>query len=320
MPDIFPGNVIPTSCQDPVAVDLLSLCAFSEYLKRISLQAVLTGSDRSDQTTFRFDHHINAKQNFSGYYYFTDEDTFNPFNNFQAAGANVPGCGASSKQRFRQWKPVDHTWTISNNVVNEFRFAYMREAQRTFNHSQNTNSVTGTPCASAAAKPFCFTGVSDASVINDPVNNVLAGTPFASKIGITPGLGAQREGVPDITVSGGFTIGNDFEGELPQVGNSFQWSDSLTKVVGNHTMKFGADLRRMRFDQTLYFEVSGYYNYFGGGSQQTSVLAMISTPTIFSDCRTPSQQACRHKTETPAPPPLYLFAQDQLENSSECDH
>jgi len=51
-------------------------------------------------------------------------------------------------------------------VVNEFRFAYMREAQRVFNHSQNTNSVTDS-CASAAAQPFCFTGISDAGAIND---------------------------------------------------------------------------------------------------------------------------------------------------------
>ena len=42
------------------------------------------------------------------------------------------------------------------------------------------------------------------------------------------------------------TIGNNGEGELPQVGNSFQWSDGLSKVVGNHSMKFGGDVRRRR--------------------------------------------------------------------------
>jgi hypothetical protein len=42
----------------------------------------------------------------------------------------------------------------------------------------------------------------------------------------------------------GISIGNDWEGELPQAGNSFQWADSLTKVSGNHTMKFGVDVRR----------------------------------------------------------------------------
>ena len=119
------------------------------------------------------------------------EDTFNPFNNFQAAGANVPGFGANSKQRFQQWN-LSHTWTVSNNVVNEFRFAYMREAQRTFNHSQHTNRVTDS-CASAAAKPFCFTGLSDASAINDPANNVLAGTPLPTRSESLPAWGRSAK-------------------------------------------------------------------------------------------------------------------------------
>src|ERR1035441_9831909 len=44
-------------------------------------------------------------------------------------------------------------------------------------------------------------GLTTASITSNP------------KIGITPGLGAQHEGVPQINVSGGFGIGNDFEGE-----------------------------------------------------------------------------------------------------------
>src|SRR5581483_3742516 len=122
-------------------------------------------------------------------------------------------------------------------TVNDFRFTYMREGQRTFNHAQNTNLVTNS-CSSSVAQ-FCFTGVSDSAAIN---------ALGLSKLGITPNLGPAHEGIPDISVSGGFTIGNNFEGELPQVGNSFQWTDSITKVHGNHTLKFGADVRRQRFD------------------------------------------------------------------------
>jgi hypothetical protein len=251
---LFPGNVIPSSCQDPVAVDLLNHYV-TPYIPQVvngSFVSVLPEHDRQDQLTFRFDHRINDKQNFSAYYYLTDETDFNPFNNFQAAGANLPGFGDTIKQRFQQYN-LSHTWTISNSLVNEARFTYMREAQRTFGHSQHTDLVTNS-CTTAAAKPYCFTGTSDSSAI-----------PSLPKLGITPGLGPNHEGVPDVNVSGGFVIGNNFEGEIPQVGNSFQWTDSITKVKGNHTFKFGVDARRARFDQTLYFEVSGYYNYFGTG-------------------------------------------------------
>ena len=39
------------------------------------------------------------------------------------------------------------------------------------------------------------------------------------------------------------------------------WSDNLTWVKRNHTMKFGADIRRARFDQTLYYNVSGQFTF-----------------------------------------------------------
>ncbi len=70
--------------------------------------------------------------------------------------------------------------------------------------------------------------------------------------GITTGLPANHTGVPFISISGGFAIGNGWEGELPQVGNSFMWSDNLTWVKGNHTMKFGADVRRARASTRLF--------------------------------------------------------------------
>ena len=45
----------------------------------------------------RFDHHINDHQNFSFYYYFTNDSQLQPFYDFQASGANVPGFGAKSR-------------------------------------------------------------------------------------------------------------------------------------------------------------------------------------------------------------------------------
>ena len=79
--------------------------------------------------------------------------------------------------------------------------------------------------------------------------------------GITPGLGKNYEGVPFIVVPGSFSIGNNFEGQLPQIGNSYVWTDNLSKQLGAHALKFGADIRYMQFNQTLYYNVNGYYQY-----------------------------------------------------------
>src|ERR1035438_8863566 len=39
------------------------------------------------------------------------------------------------------------------------------------------------------------------------------------------------------------------------------WADNLTWVKGNHQFKYGADVRRSRFDQTLYYNVSGQFTF-----------------------------------------------------------
>jgi hypothetical protein len=254
---IFPNNQIPLACMDATAVDLLQLVPNAAPGSN-TIQTSPVQPERGDQFTVKIDHRINDKQNFSGYYYFDDHSVVLPFAQFQAAGANVPGFASSIKERFQQWN-LTHTWTITNSTVNEFRFNYNREAQRTFQHPQRTSLIQNS-CPSAPTwltgvlgTPPCFFG--DGST-----------DPNGALYGIHPGLGPQHEGLPFVQISGGLTIGNNGEGELPQVGNSFQWSDSVSKVIGKHSLKFGTDVRRQRFDQTLYFNVNGEFFYSGSGA------------------------------------------------------
>ncbi len=244
---IFPTGKIPAPCMDPTAVALLNKYVplpnrgSGAQFAQVNYQSVPDNVERGDQGSLRFDHRITNNQNFSLYYYVDDSDTLQALSFFQQAGANVPGFGSYIPTRVQQYN-LSHTWTISNTVVNEAHFTYMREGQLGFQHPQSTNLVQDS-CGSAVSPTLCF---------SNPTN---------PSYGITPGLGASAEGVPFIAVPGSFSIGNNFEGQLPQVGNSFQWSDSLSKVWGNHTTKYGVDVRRMRFDQTLYYNVNGSYTY-----------------------------------------------------------
>jgi Carboxypeptidase regulatory-like domain len=262
--NIFPTNQIPLACMDPTAVNLLQLVPTPAGGGN-QIETVPTEAVRGDQLTARFDHRINDKQNLSVYYYFNDDRTNQPFSFFEQAGANVPGFGSVLAERFQQWN-ISHTWTITNNTVNEFRFNYNREGQLTFQHPSNTELLQDScpPSPSWLGAAPCF-------------NDGIAG----NATGIHPGLGATREGLPFISVAGGFNLGNNAEGELPQVGNAFQWSDNLTKVSGNHTMKFGVDLRRQRFDQTLYFNVNGEQEFFGGGPNDPGVTDTAQDTTLF---------------------------------------
>jgi len=288
--DIFPGNIIPLACMDPTAVDLLQLVPTP--VNGNTLVTVPVQPDNGDQFTVKFDQRINDKQNLSVYYYFDHHKLISPFAQFQAAGANVPGFASATNELFQQWN-ISHTWTINNSTVNEFRFNYNREAQRTFQHPQRTSLVQDS-CPPAP------------SWLTAPVPCFSDGTP-GNATGIHPGLGPQREGLPFVQLSGGFTIGNNGEGELPQVGNSFQWSDSLSKVMGTHSFKVGGDVRRQRFDQTLYFDVNGEF-FVDGTSANT-----VGTDTVFPDYLLGfpgSYGQGSAQVENVRSTALYLFAQD----------
>src|ERR1700733_10058775 len=252
---VFPTGVIPTACQDPAAANLLQRFVPAGNAGAGLFQVVPVGTTNADQVTFRFDHKINDHQNFTAYYYFNDGRELDAYNTFEAAGANVPGFGSYNNARNQQWN-LTHTWTISNALVNEAHFTYMREGQLGFLKNQTSNAVTASCSGSAAT--FCFTGTSDSSAITSEFGT-------AANLGITPGLPSNLTGVPFISISGGASFGNNFEGFLPQVGNSFQWTDELTWLKGNHTIKFGADVRRARFDQYYYFDVNGEYTFDNSG-------------------------------------------------------
>jgi hypothetical protein len=289
-------TVIPLACMDPVALNLMNQYVPLPNRPDGTYQATAIGPARADQFSTRVDHRINGQQNFSAYYYFNDDRTVQPFAFFQFAGATVPGFGSIVAERIQQIN-LSHTWTVNPTSVNEFRFTYMREGQRTFQHPQKTNLVTNSCAGTAAA--FCFTGTSDS-----PAVNALGANP---KFGITPNLGPDHEGVPFVNIAGGINFGNNSEGDIPQVGNSFQWTDSFTKVAGKHTIKFGGDVRRQRFDQELFFEVSGGFTYTGGGANDTAGSDLygnyfLGLPDTFGQ----GGAQFEHVRSTG----LYLFAQD----------
>jgi outer membrane receptor protein involved in Fe transport len=292
---IFPNSQIPVACMDATAVDLLQFVPTPPNDGSL-ITTTPVKSVRGDQLTVKVDHRLTDKQNLSIYYYFNDDTTVNPFADFELTGADVPGFGSSVAERIQQWN-ITHTWTITNSTVNEFRFNYNREGQETFQHPVNTelvqNSCPPPPSWLTATVP-CFYG--DGS-----------GDPLGSQYGIHPFLGAGREGLPFISISGGFALGNNSEGELPQAGNSFQWSDNLTKVRGTHTLKFGVDFRRQQFNQFYYYNVNGTFSYYGGGPNDVGANNLypnflLGLPDQFGQG---SAQVERVRNTG-----LYLFAQD----------
>ena len=260
---IFPNAKVPTTCFDPLSTGI-----YNSYVHATSdgnFQSSPNKINNGDQFTIKVDHDLNSNQKLAVYYYFDDDFLQDPFAKFQAAGGNLgnfPGVFATRTQQLN----ATHTWTIGSTSVNELRFSYFREGQGRFNTPKVTSLVQNSCGSSLSA--ICFTGASDTNVI-----------PTNPDYGIHPNLGASKEGLPFISVNGGFSLGNNFEGQLPQTGNTFQFADNFSKIIGKHSFKFGGDIRYQKFDQLLYYNVNGSISFGPGGSNDLGgVCSDSSTP------------------------------------------
>ena len=283
---IFANNVIPLACMDPTSVDLLQFVP-TPNISATQVQTVPVQRESADQGQVRLDHKLNEHQNLSVYYYVNQHFVSHPFENFQVPGANVPGFGASNNERFQQLN-ISHTWLLSSASLNEFRFNYNREGQATFQRPNRTSTVQNS-CPPAP------------SWLTNTVACFSDGTP-GNTLGIHPGLGPNFEGLPTVNLSGSFDIGNDPEGQAPQIGNSFQWSDSFSLVRGHHSMKFGADEHYYRFDQTLYFDPNGQFLFYGGNAGTPYADFLLGLPSVYIQGSAQTENVRSHAT--------YLFAQD----------
>src|SRR5216684_5797716 len=283
---------IPTQCFDPVSSSLMRFLPGAGGASS-ETQDVSKSTDRGDQFQIRLDHILNKTQKLSFYYYYDNDNTLDPFAVFQLAGGslgNFPGRIITHAQQVN----ASHTWTLGSTAVNEFRFTYFREAQPQFYTPTVTNAVTAS-CGSVVPAAQCFGGTSDTALVDssgnplgtaaDPNTPVCPGN-FGC--GIHPGLGAKFEGVPYVTLNGTLGLfGNNFEGQLPQTGNTFQFNENYSKIVGKHSLKFGGDVRYQKFDQKLFFNVNGEYLFGPGGSKDTGATdpyanILLGLPTSYS--------------------------------------
>lgn len=241
---IFPGNLIPSACMDSTSVALLGRYVPSANVGGDVFQSTPIAVANNDQFTGRLDHSFTSQQQLSGYYYFANGVNSLPFARFQGSGANLAGFGSQTGSRFQQAN-IAHTWAIDAKTNNQLRLTYYRDAQSRFQSPQTTNIVQDS-CGSANQNT-CFTDSSNPA------------------LGITPGLGASTEGLPYIALAGAFSIGNNPNGALDQIGNVYQVSDTFSRIAGKHSLSFGVDFRNQRLRQIFFYNINGDLELTGGG-------------------------------------------------------
>jgi hypothetical protein len=163
----------------------------------------------------RLDYNISEKEHFFGRYSIANFKMQAPGAYGDLAGGPTPFGSAGQSLARNQSLALGWTYSVSPTLVTDFRFGTYRY------RINNLPGGVGTFPATDAGLP-----------------NLNLGTPDTS-------------GMPAFTVNGnggflfGYSLGvNGCNCPLHEVENHFQWVNNWTKQKGNHTIKWGADIRR----------------------------------------------------------------------------
>ena len=209
---VFPNGLIPQRVWSSPAQKLLQYIPTPNSGDGLFSTSAYANTVRDDKGSGRID--ANTSLGFlSGYYFLDDYRRSDPYPG-QQGGASVPGFDALTTGRAQLIAFTD-TKAFGSNMVNEFHFSVTR----------NANDV-GRPYGGTDVK------VADQGFVTGP------GT-----LGIVV-QAPQFEGVENV-VFNTFVMGVTITG-VDQRNNTYQWSDNVSKVFGQHTMKFGG---QFHYDQ-----------------------------------------------------------------------
>jgi hypothetical protein len=211
---------------------------------------------RDDKFGLRFDQNLGRWGNFSEYYFYDDYRLSNPFPSGQG-GATIPGFAGVNFGR-SQLISISNTKTFNTTTVNEAHFSFMR-----------SSNVVGQPQGGL--------GVS----YEDQGFVTGAGT-----AGIFP-LAPQIGGVENVVFQGQFVMGLPIT-NVQQSNNTWLMSDSLSKVIGNHTLKFGLQVSFEQVNVNPDAEFNGTFIFDGYETGSDFLDYLVGAPNQFN------QQDSRH--------------------------
>ncbi|MEO7145300.1 MAG: TonB-dependent receptor, partial [Bryobacteraceae bacterium] len=226
--DPFPGNIIPASRLNASATAITGLIPLPNFgapgtLARNYFYQPPQFSN-TDQGDIRVDQSLSANNNFYA--------RFSVSENSKPAVGNFPGFiggGTSSIDDSAQGVISDiHIFTP--NLVNEFRFGYVRHNGSIFGSGQ------------------------DGAAFAQQHNVALFPAPILGFPSIAFNYSGQLSGTSEFSGWGGGDPNLNIE-------NRFQWADNVSWTRGRHTLKFGADIRRERFDTVKGTPFFGQYIY-----------------------------------------------------------
>jgi hypothetical protein len=245
---VFPGAIIPQSVWSAPATNLLKYIPAPNEPNGTFATSSYNLTLRDNKGAIRVD--ANTRWGLLSAYYFLDDWSQNNPYPVAQGGANVPGFNALYLGR-AQLLSLGDTKTLSSTAVNEFHFSYMRDA----------NDL---------GKPVGGVGVS----LQSQGFEVGPETP-----GIVP-LSPKTEGVESVGFNS-YTIGTNTN-ELNQVGNTFQWLDNFSKIIGTHTLKFGGEFHYDQVNVNAIAQFNGSFLFFGTETGSDFADFLLGLPSQYN--------------------------------------
>jgi len=239
---VFPNAVIPQSVITTPSQNLLKYIPLANSGAFYSTSSA-NNTLRGDKGSFRLDYNSRFGM-ISGYYFLDDFNQDSPY-----VSASFPGFTATSLGR-AQMANIADTKNFGATMVNELRFHYVRMV-----------NLGGFPSGGTGVTLDSLGFVTGPSTLGLVIQN------------------KQYEGVPSIGFNN-FSIGVPayFAG---QYNNTYQILDNFSKVLGTHTMKFGASVH---YDQITEHDYGANDGTFGFDGQETGsdwADFLLGAPTSF---------------------------------------
>ena len=215
----FAGNRIPINMLSQQALNVLALIPRPNAPGRDNGTRdnfVASGIEGFDKDSFdvRIDARLTDKLNMFGRYSFADFERIGPTAFGAGGGPELVSLGGTSKVRNQSVAyGFDYTW--GPTLITDFRFGFFRYKVNVlpFDFGQDTASDVGV----SGLNLDDFSSGLFAGFVSGPVGSINFGS----------GLGVNRCNCP-----------------LDQDENQYQFVSNTTKLAGNHTFKFGVDVRR----------------------------------------------------------------------------
>lgn len=232
-------NVISPGRINPVSAALLALVPLPNVPGNTTLvnnyQANLNSYQDTTSYDIKLDQRLGERDSLSYRYSHDSVDTYQqPL--FGMAGGPGPSGGAQGTGRYNLWNTaVEYVHPFSSNLLTEVRFGIDHYLNSIRQSDFGTNADTGIGIPGANTSPF-------------------------------------TSGLSQINISGfsGPMLGYYFAYPVDHAETNINFVNNWTKIIGNHTTKWGAEVRRLRDDQTgsLQYDPRGQYSFSYG---QTAV-------------------------------------------------